>query len=275
MRLLRNAIPLIALLAVALLYLATGTATADEPPAGAAVAVAPAAPSLDDQRARKIIDEVDDLYRGASSEGVFAMTVQTKHWARTMEMRAWALGKDYTLIRILEPKKERGTATLKAGSDIFNYLSKTDRTIKITSGMMSGSWMGSHFTNDDLVKESRMADDYYIAIGFDGERDGEKVWDFTLTPKPDAPVVWGKVVLTVEQESRLPLEQRYYDEDGGLARTMTFGDVKTMDGRTIPTSMTMRPTDKPDEYTKIVYKEIDFDVKLDESFFTLQNLKSR
>ena len=236
----------------------------------------PMKPSEEDMaRARKILDEVDDIYRGKSSQAVFTMEIQTKHWKRSLKMEGWSLGKDYSLMHILEPKKERGTATLKAENNIFNYMSKTDRTIKITSGLMMGSWMGSHFTNDDLIKESRMVNDYFIHISFEGDRDDVKIWEFTLTPKPDAPVVWGKIVAHIRQDDRMPIKYDYFDEDGKLVRVMSFSDYQQMSGRFMPTVMTVIPTDKPEEYTKVTYVEIKFDVDLEKSFFSLQNLKRR
>ena len=257
------AIPLLPLLFAVALFILASSAGAQQP-------------SSDDvARARAILDEMDDLYRGRSSEAVFSMQIHTRHFTRAMRMRSWALGKDYSLVRILEPLRERGTATLKAHNEIFNYLSNTDRTIKITSGMMMGSWMGSHFTNDDLVKESRLTEDYDPAITFEGERDGEVIWEFTLTPRPDAAVVWGRQEYVVRQRDRMPVQVRYFDEDGALMRTMTFGDYRQMGGRLVPCTMRMVPTEEPDEYTLITYEELQFDVDLDRNFFTIQNLRRR
>ncbi len=91
------------------------------------------------------------------------------------------------IARILEPKKERGSATLKAGNELFTYLSKTGRTIKISGTMMGASWMGSHFTNDDLVRETRLSDDY-TAVQLAAEpRDGEAVHRFELRPRARPP----------------------------------------------------------------------------------------
>lgn len=101
-----------------------------------------------------VMNKIDDQYRGGMSHGTMTMKVKTKHWTREMTLESWTLGKSYSLMRILKPKKEKGSATLKAKNDLFTYLSKTGRTIKITSGMMGGSWMGSHFTNDDLVRHT-------------------------------------------------------------------------------------------------------------------------
>jgi len=219
--------------------------------------------------------KLDDLYRGASSQGVMEMNVKTKHWTRAMSAESWSLGKDYTLVRILRPRKEQGTATLKARNDLFIYLNKTGRTIKITSGMMGGSWMGSHFTNDDLIKHSRFARDYKLKLSGKGEERGTKIFRFTLKAKHDAPVVWDKLVVTVRQSDLQPFRQVYYDEDGKRVRVLEFFDHKPIGARTMPLRMLMKPLDKPGELTEVRWKEIRFDVKLVPGFFTLQQLRSR
>ncbi len=124
------------------------------------------------QTPREIVDRVDQLLRGRSSRGSVQMDVVTEHWMRSMRMQIWSLGTDYALIRILSPMKDAGTATLKVDQQIWNYLPRVDRTIRIPASLMGGPWMGSHFTNDDLVKESRIIEDYEIAIEFEGEREG-------------------------------------------------------------------------------------------------------
>jgi hypothetical protein len=140
---------------------------------------------------------------------------------------------------------------------------------------MMGSWMGSHFTNDDLVKESSIVDDYEFEIVFEGERDGAEIWEFKLVPKPEAPVVWGEVRYEVRKADLMPTVVRYYDESGELARTMTFSDYQRMGGRLVPAQMDVVPSDKPDERTTLIYHELEFDVGLDASFFSLRNLRSR
>ncbi len=231
------------------------------------------APSFAQESARDIMERVDRLLRGDSSHGVATMEVETEHWERRITMELWSLGTDYSLVRIQAPAKEAGTATLMADDDIWNYLPKVDRTIKVPVSMMAGSWMGSHFTNDDLVKESQIVDDYDIEIAFDGERDGAAVWEFRLTPKADAAVVWGYVEFQVRQSDTMPLRARYYDEDGVLARTMRYTEFENLGGRTVPFVMEMQPEDKPGERTTIRYQELEFDVEIDRSFFSLQNLK--
>jgi hypothetical protein len=134
--------------------------------------------------------------------------------------------------------------------------------------------MGSHFTNDDLVKESRLIEDYEIEISHDGDRDGVTVWEFTLTPKPEAPVVWGHIEYQVRQDDLMPTWTRYFDEDGTLVRTMTFSEYRVMGGRLVPAVMELRPVDKPDERTLFRYSELEFDLNIDESFFSLRALRS-
>jgi hypothetical protein len=227
------------------------------------------------ERARQILAEIDDLWRADSSASTLTMRVVTANYTRTVRMESWTLGKDMSLVRIVTPLKEKGTITLKSGNVVYTYLPKTDRTIRLTSSMMLGSWMGSHFTNDDLVKESRLAEDYDPEIVFEGERDGRRIIEFALVPKPEAPVVWGRIVTTVLADGYLPLLSHYYDEDEILARTITFSEIKEMGGRRLPARMLVVPADKPREFTEMVYEQITFGLDLDESFFSLQELRRR
>jgi hypothetical protein len=226
------------------------------------------------QTAREIIDLVDRLMRGESSIARITMDIRTENWDRSLTLRAWSLGTEHALIRVEMPQREAGTATLRADQEVWNYLPRVDRTIKVPSSMMMGSWMGSHFTNDDLVKESRLVDDYEIEIAFDGERDGTEVWEFLLEPLPEAPVVWGKIRYEVRKEDLMPTWARYYDESDEIVRTMVWSEIRRMGSRLVPTVMTMEPADKPGETTVVRYSELEFDVDLDEDFFSLRNLRS-
>jgi len=221
----------------------------------------------------EIVDCVDRMMRGESSRGTATMEVSTENWSRAMEMQMWSLGTDYALVRILSPRKDAGTATLKAGNEIWNYLPRVDRTIKIPASLMSASWMGSHFTNDDLVKESRLIEDYEITLAYEGDREGVAVWEFDLIPRPEAPVVWGRIAFQVRKSDTMPVYARYYDEDGELVRTMTFFDYRELGGRLVPASMRVVPEDKPDEYTEVRYSELEFDVDLERDFFSLRRLR--
>ncbi|MDX8410769.1 MAG: outer membrane lipoprotein-sorting protein [Mariprofundaceae bacterium] len=240
-----------------------------------AVAIPVAADEIGEDRTTTILRAVDDLWRGNSSYSVATMRVQTEHYTRNMKLEGWSKGKEKTLFRILVPLREKGTMTLKSGKHIYTYLPKTDRTIRLTSGMMMGSWMGSHLTNDDLVKEARLEEDFEAAITFEGLRDGKNIIEFTLVPKPDAAVVWGKVVLNVLADSYIPLTEIFYDEDMRIARTFSFTDVRMLGGRQRPAVMRVVPADKPDEFTEFVYEELELNIDIKDSFFGLSQLKRR
>ena len=242
--------------------------------AGTILHLAVAAPARAQLDPNAIIDRVDRLLRGESSRGVATMEIVTEHWERQMTMEIWSLGTDYSLVRLRAPRREAGTATLKAAEDIWNYLPKVDRTIKVPASMMGGSWMGSHFTNDDLVKDSRLVEDYDIELVFDGEDgDGVAVWDFRLTPRPEVPVVWGHIDYRIRQADDMPVRAEFFDENGELARTVEHGDYTEFSGRIVPRVMNMHPADKPDERTTIRYEELEFDIDVDPSFFSLRTLQ--
>ena len=235
-------------------------------------AVAPPAQAM---QVDELIRHIDELWRGETSKASMTMTVKTRRYERSMTLEAWSRGKDYSLVVIRDPVKDRGISTLKVKENIWNYLPKINRVTKVPSSMMSGSWMGSHFTNDDLVKESTYEDDYDSSISFEGMRDGKSIYEITSLPKPEAAVVWGKVVMEIEQQTLTPYHARYYDEDGVLIRTLTFDRNKTIGGRIVPMRLSLQPEDKPNESTVILYQDISFGVPLEAGFFSLQNLQRR
>lgn len=236
------------------------------------LATAPVAFAGDKPTIEELLDATDDVARGTSSVAVMAMDVKTDRYERSMKMEAKSKGEENSLIVILEPAKDAGIATLKVGDNLWNYMPKVDRTMKIPAGMMSGSWMGSHLSNDDLVRSSRLADDFTYTMTSEPADDGTGVWVIELVPKPDAAVVWGKVVTTIRPD-RVPQTIEYFDEKGVLVRTMAFDDVQEVGDRKVPMKMSVIPGDAPDEYTRITYESLSFDVDLDDTTFSLQALK--
>ncbi len=234
---------------------------------GGAAHAAAAEPTIVD-----LLNAADDATRGDSSRAKIEMQVKTARYERTMQMEALSKGTEHSLVRILSPAKDAGMSTLMVEDNVWNYLPKVDRTMKVPGAMMSGSWMGSHFSNDDLVKSNRLADEFDGEITQRPADNEENAYEVTLTPKPDAPVVWGKVVVRVRADL-VPLLMSYYDEDGELKRTMGFSDFKEINGNTIPMLMTLQPADKPEEFTKVTYLELEFDIDIDEKDFSLQTLK--
>lgn len=225
--------------------------------------------------AKEIIERVDRLLRGDSSHGVATMSIKTEHWERSKTLELWSEGTEKVLIRVLSPRKEEGTATLKVEEDIWNYLPKIDRVIRIPTSMMMASWMGSHFTNDDLVKESQLVEDYDIELTADGEREGVSVWDFRLRPREDTPVVWGAIDYRVRQKDLMPVWAKYYGEDWELRRTMMFSEYQEMGGRLVPARMRLVPVDEPNEFTEILYEELEFNIDLSGRVFSLESLRRR
>lgn len=220
---------------------------------------------------RKLIREVEDQHMGRSSVAEMTMEVSTEHWQRSTRMQAWSLGRDYFLVRILEPAKEKGVATLKVDKEVWNYLPKVDRTIKVPPSMMGGSWMGSHITNNDLVKAAHIDDDYDFTL----LAEDDSSWTVQALPKPDAAVIWGKIVYRLEKQRRVPIEIGYYDEEMVEVRKLLFDRVEAIDDRYVPMRMTVQPLDKPQEHTVLDYAKLQFNLPLEKSFFSLRNLKAR
>jgi len=199
------------------------------------------------------------------------MTIRTGHWERQLKMESWSLGRERFLVRILAPAKEKGVATLKVEREVWNYLPKVDRVIRIPPSMMGGAWMGSHITNDDLVKANHIDEDYNFAL----LDEDQQRWVIEGIPKPDAAVIWGKIVYQLQKEPLVPIEIEYFDEEGLLVRRIVFDDVQTVSGRTIPLRMQVLPVEKPEEKTIMHYRKVKFDVDLQESYFSLGRLKGR
>ncbi|HCR53307.1 MAG TPA: outer membrane lipoprotein-sorting protein, partial [Cytophagales bacterium] len=208
---------------------------------------------VDAQTAREIMQRVDDKVRGTSNRSEMKMTIVRPDWKREVTMKGWSLGTEYSLILITGPARDKGQAFLKRDNEMWNWQPSIDRVVKLPPSMMLQSWMGSDFTNDDLVKESSVVNDYTHSLDQDSVIEGKKVYKIVLTPKPDAPVVWGKVVCFIEKEDYNQLLVKYYDEDNYLVSTMILSDIREMGGRTLPTRMEMIPADNPKQKTVIEY----------------------
>ncbi|MCI5132049.1 MAG: outer membrane lipoprotein-sorting protein, partial [Candidatus Electrothrix sp. EH2] len=112
--------------------------------------------------AKEIIKKVEDNLNGKTAEMKITMTVKTKRAERTMKMQSWSVGKDKSFIKILYPGKDKGITFLKMDNSMWQYVPRIEKTIKIPASMMLQSWMGSDFSNDDLVRESSISEDYTV-----------------------------------------------------------------------------------------------------------------
>ena len=220
-----------------------------------------------------ILNNVDDIYRSNTSHGILTLSVKTSNWQRSLTLEQWSKGNDMHLLKVLKPKKEKDLATLRVDNNVWNYMPKVKRVVKIPSSMMSSSWMGSHFTNDDLVKQSRMVIDYNFSITYEGLRDGVDIVEISCIPKKNAAVVWGKVEVIVYRNDFIPLNIVYYDEDLKLSRTLKFSNIQVLGGKKIPLQMMMVPTDEPEESTAILWEKIEFDIVIKDDFFSLRKLQ--
>lgn len=225
------------------------------------------------QDAKTIVQKSEENMRGNSSIAEIRFKVVRPTWNRTMEIKTWSKGTEYALILIQSPAKEKGTAFLKRKKEMWNWLPSLERTIKMPPSMMSQSWMGTDFTNDDLVKESSSVEDYHHTLLGEETVENFLCYKIELKPKPDAAVVWSKVILWIEKKNYLQLRSEFYDEDEMLVNTLFGSEVQTMDGRMLPTRMVMQPADKPGHRTEITYKSLKFNPNINDNFFTLQNLK--
>jgi len=217
-----------------------------------------------------ILDKMDKVYRADSSEFEMEMEIVTPNWKRTMKMNAWSEGMNKTFITILSPRKDKGISTLKVDQDMWNFFPKVNKVMKVPPSMMMGSWMGSDFTNDDLVKETTFRDDHTAELVKSNEKD---VITIKLVPKESAASVWGKIIAKVRKSDYLPLTQEYYDEKGRKIRIIKFSGYKEMGGRLIPAVMEIIPLNKKGHYTKITYIKGEFDIKLKKDTFSLRNLQ--
>ncbi len=225
------------------------------------------------QTAEEIVRKAENTLKGKTAYGIVEMTVITPDYERTLKMESWWVGNEKALIIIKSPRRERGNKTLKIGNEMWNYLKNTETVIKIPPSMMLQSWNGSDFTNDDLVRESNLVKDYTQKIVAEEKISGADCWKIELTPKPDAPVVWGKIYYWVRKSDYLPALVQYYDENGKLIRYMEFSDIKKMNGRKIPTKWKMVSVVNEGHSTELKIIDMKFDIKIDDSIFSFEELE--
>jgi outer membrane lipoprotein-sorting protein len=221
----------------------------------------------------EIIRRADEKFRGASSKGRLTMIIERPSWSREISMKTWSLGNDYSLIYITAPAKEEGQVFLKRENEMWNWVPTIERMIKIPPSMMMQSWMGSDFTNDDLVNASSLVEDYTNELIGNEITEGFECYKIKLIPKTDAPVVWGKIIMWVSKEEYHWLKAEYYDEEENLVNTEIMSEIKEMDDRVLPTRLEMLPADEKGHKTILIFEELEFNIDISESFFSQQNMR--
>lgn len=225
--------------------------------------------------ATEIVRKADEKFNGEkSSIMVMSMTIIRPSWQRTIVFRNWSLGRDYSLTLITAPARDKGQTFLKHMKEMWSWNPVISRLIKIPPSMMSQGWMGSDYTNDDILRESSVVNDYDHTLAGDEIVDGKACWRIEMIPKENAAVVWGKQIRWIDKKDFIILRSEMFGEDGELVRTESGTMIKVMDGRVIPTHLELVPADEPGNKTIIEIQEIKFNTELSESFFSQQNMKN-
>jgi outer membrane lipoprotein-sorting protein len=222
------------------------------------------------QDARAIVKEAEERARGKTSIATMTIQIVRPTWKREMGLKTWTQANENALILVTSPVRDKGIVYLKRGREVWNWIPAIERNIKLPPSMMSQSWMGTDFTNDDLVKEASIADDYSHTIVGEQTIDGRPCHRIELVPKPEAAVVWGKVMLWIDKRDYLMLHGEYYDEAGRLVNTLHASDIRMLGGRLLPARIEMTPADKPGNRTVMLYGSLVFDRPIPEGHFTTQ-----
>lgn len=225
------------------------------------------------QTAKDLIEKADKKRMGSTSESTISLAVIRPNWQREMGLKVWSKGNEYLLILITEPARDQGTTFLKRGKEFWNWIPRIERNVKLPPSAMMQSWMGSDFSNDDLVKMSSMVEDYNHQLLGEEEVDGRDAYKIEMIPKEEAAVVWGKITTWIDKAESLFLKTEYYDEDNELINTVLGKDIKTMGGRTVTSRLEIQPADDPENKTVLVYRDMKFDEPMADNFFSLQNMK--
>jgi len=225
------------------------------------------------ETAKDIVQKSNELIRAKSSYSDVSMKIVKPDWSRELEMKMWSLEPDYSLVLIAKPAKDKGTVFLKREKEVWNWVPTISKVIKIPPSMMLQSWMGSDFNNDDLVRQSSIVEDYEHELIAEEKHEGYDCYKIQMIPKPEAGVVWGKIIMWIAKNGYLQLRADYYDEDEFIIKSMIGSNVQKMGGRTIPTHWEMIPHEKPKQKTIMDYKNIEFNIKTKTSFYSQKNMK--
>jgi len=222
------------------------------------------------QSALDIVQKADSKMRGASSYSEMSITIVRPKWQKTMTMKNWSLGNDYAVSLVTSPAKEKGSVFLKRGNEVWNYLPSLERTIKLPPSMMTQSFMGTDLTNDDLVKQSSMVVDYTHKILTQENVRGLDCWKLELSPKEEATVVWGKLVVWIDKKDFMQLKVEFYDEDQEIVNLMEGYNAKLFGDKKLLSKIEFIPLDDEGNKTVIEYKTWEFDVEIPSNYFTTQ-----
>lgn len=237
------------------------------------VVVGPSFTVQEELTAKEIVEKAENKQRGTTSFGEMKMTIVRPSWTREIQMKNWSKGDDLALILITAPARDKGTAFLKREKEIWNWQPTIDRSIKLPPSMMMQSWMGSDFTNDDLVKQSSIITDFTHELLGSETIEGRDCYTINLIPKEDAAVVWGKMIMWIDKAEFMQLKTEFYDEEEYLVNTMYGKAVKTFDGKLLPSILEVVPAEEDGNKTIVEYLSLQFEQPIKDQFFSVQNMK--
>ena len=226
----------------------------------------------DEPNALAILKKVEQKLVSSTMYAELEITIQRPRWTKKMALHTWSKGKNFAAAYISSPEKDKGTIYMKNGNNVYNYLPKIRKTIKLPATMLNQSWMGTDLSADDLVKLTKLAKDYHAKVIGSQMVSGRVCHVIELLPKPEANVLWGKLVLYIDKIEYIQLKTVFYDEDLSAVNTRIGSQLKMFDGRKLASKLVMIPTHKSGHQTTVVYSKIIFNNGISDSFFSKENI---
>ncbi len=224
--------------------------------------------------AKQIVQDAINMMNGKTSRSTATMSVVRPKWTRTISMKTWSLGNDYNMILITAPASDKGQTFLKRENEMWNWIPAISRIVRIPPSMMGQSWMGSDFTNNDLVKRNSLVNDYDQSLAGTETIEGYECYKINMVPKKDAAVIWGRVVLYIAKKEHFMLKAEYYDENGKLVNLETQTNIRHFTDRDLPSKLTIVPVKEKGKKTVLEFETIEFNIPMNKNFFSQQNMKS-
>ena len=222
--------------------------------------------------AEQILKQAEQKLSATSVIAEMDITITRPRWTKKMSLKTWAKGTEYAVACVTGPDKDKGTVYLKSGNDVYNYLPKIKKTVKLPATLLSQNWMGTDMSTDDLVKLTQLTQDYSATVSGSKMVSGRDCYEITLTPKADADVLWGKLVTCIDKKDYIQLKTVFYDEDLEVVNTMVASEIKNLGGKMIASKMIMKPAGKAGQSTKVVYRSMTFNKTIPSAFFTKANM---
>jgi outer membrane lipoprotein-sorting protein len=222
--------------------------------------------------AEQILKKAEQKLSATSVIAEMDITITRPRWTKKMSLKTWAKGTEYAVAYVTGPDKDKGTVYLKSGNDVYNYLPKIKKTVKLPATLLSQNWMGTDMSTDDLVKLTQLTQDYSATVSGSKMVSGRDCYEITLTPKADADVLWGKLVTCIDKKDYIQLKTVFYDEDLEAVNTMVASEIKNLGGKMIASKMVMTPAGKAGQSTKVVYRSMTFNKTIPSAFFTKANM---